>query len=150
MTQHFEFWRRWLILVILGWLAFSISLVLLPELTRQSFGLMIYQSPAAIDAFGPAAVAYISLLHAVLGAVMCGWGIALLAIVISPFKRRSYQAWLTLAGSLIAWFVPDTLYSLHSGFWQNASFNGVFAVLFAIPLMACYSVCSDNRHGVDA
>ncbi len=150
MTKHFEFWRRWLTVVILAWLVFSMGLVLAPELTRQFFGLLIYQSPAAIDGFGPAAVAYISLLHAVLGAVMFGWGAALLAVVIGPFKQLSWQAWLTLAGSLLAWFIPDTLYSLHSGFWQNAAFNMVFAVFFAIPLLACYSECLENRHTMGA
>jgi hypothetical protein len=150
MSKHFKFWRRWLIVVIVAWLAFSLALLMAPGLTRQFFGMLIYQAPAAIEAFGPAAVAYISLLHAVLGAVMFGWGTALLAVVVGPFKQLSWQAWLTLAGSLLAWFIPDSLYSLHSGFWQNAAFNLVFAVLFAIPLLACYSECLENRHAMGA
>lgn len=38
--------------------------------------------------------------------------------------------------SLVAWFVPDTLYSLASGFWPNAVLNSVFALVFALPLWA--------------
>ncbi len=126
-------------------MAFSIALVLAPHFTRQFFSLLIYASPEKINAFGTEAVAYISLLHAVLGAVMLGWGIALLLIVLQPFKRMSLQAWQTVAASMSVWFIPDTAYSLWSGFWQNAAFNMVFIVLFAIPLIATYSACSNQN-----
>jgi hypothetical protein len=36
--------------------------------------------------------------------------------------------------SALAWFIPDTSYSLISGFWQNAVLNLAFAMLFALPL----------------
>ncbi len=141
MQSNFAFWRRWLVVVTLGFMAFSINLVLAPRLTRQVFSLLIYASPETIDAFGGAAVAYISLVHAVLGAVMFGWGTAMLFMILGPLSRKSFDAWLTLAVSLTAWFIPDTAYSLWSGFWQNAVFNGVFMLLFAIPLAATYRVC---------
>lgn len=141
MQNHFAFWLRWLVVVTLGLMAFSLSMVLAPGLTRQIFGLLIYASPEGINAFGGAAVAYISLTHAVLGAVMLGWGAAMLCLVLGPLARRSFEAWLTLAVSLTAWFVPDTSYSLWSGFWQNAVFNCVFVLLFAIPLAATYRTC---------
>jgi hypothetical protein len=141
MTAQFKFWQRCLIVVLLAWMAFSLALVVAPSLTRQFFGLLIYASPDTIATFGSTAVAYISLVHAVLGAVMFGWATALLCVVMRPFKLRSFQAWLTLVVSLTAWFIPDTAYSLWSGFWQNAAFNMVFIVLFAIPLMATYGAC---------
>jgi hypothetical protein len=141
MTKAFSFWRRWLVVATLCLMVFSIGLVLAPNITRQFFSLLIYGLPGNIDAFGSAAVAYISLVHAVLGAVMFGWGVALLFIVLGPFKRMSSEAWQTLAVSLTAWFVPDTAYSLWSGFWQNAVFNAVFITLFAIPLIATYDAC---------
>lgn len=46
------------------------------------------------------------------------------------------MGWNLIALSVAAWFVPDTSYSLLSGFWQNAVLNTVFAGLFAIPLWA--------------
>jgi hypothetical protein len=141
MTKQFSFWRRWLIVATLCFMAFSLALVVAPNFTRQFFSLLIYAVPESINAFGGAAVAYISLVHAVLGAVMFGWGVALLSIVLGPFKRMSLEAWQTLAASLAAWFIPDTAYSLWSGFWQNTVFNGVFITLFAIPLIATYEAC---------
>jgi hypothetical protein len=146
MTKQFSFWWRWLVVATLCFMAFSLAMVLAPNVTRQVFSLLIYASPESINAFGGAAVAYISLVHAVLGAVMFGWGVALLFIVLGPFKRMSLDAWQTLAASLTAWFIPDTAYSLWSGFWQNAAFNGAFITLFAIPLIATYGSCrSHNR-----
>ncbi|MGA1411228.1 MAG: hypothetical protein ACO37W_15995 [Prochlorotrichaceae cyanobacterium] len=36
--------------------------------------------------------------------------------------------------SLGSWFIPDTAYSIVSGYWQNAVLNIVFLSLFAAPL----------------
>lgn len=130
--------------VTLCFMAFSVTLVLAPDLTRRFFSLLIYASPEKINAFGTEAVAYISLLHAVLGAVMIGWGMALLLTVLRPFKSMSLQAWKTVAVSMAVWFIPDTGYSLWSGFWQNAAFNCIFIVLFAIPLIATYNTCRQH------
>ncbi len=141
MSTKFAFWRRWLVVVTLCFMAFSLCMVLVPHYTRRFFSWLIYASPEAINAFGGAAVAYISLVHAVLGAVMFGWGVALLFITLGPFKRMSSQAWQTLAVSMAAWFIPDTAYSLWSGFWQNGAFNLVFIILFAIPLAATHRLC---------
>jgi hypothetical protein len=147
MTKSFSFWWRWLVVATLCFIAFSLAMVVAPNVTRQVFSLLIYASPESINAFGSAAVAYISLVHAVLGAVMLGWGVALLFIVRGSFKRMSLEAWHTLAVSLTAWFIPDTAYSLWSGFWQNAAFNAVFIILFAVPLIATYSACRSQSSG---
>ena len=78
------------------------------------------------------------MVHGVLGAVMCGWATALLFIVIGPFGRGSWEAWLTISVSLTAWFVTDTAFSLWTGFWRNAILNLVIATLFAVPLAATF------------
>ena len=138
-------WWRWLVAASVGLMAFGLVLVLAPGLTRQGFSLLIYASPAGIDAFGPAPVAYITLLHAVLGAVMFGWGMLLLWVVLGPFRRGAAESWPMLAVSLAAWFVPDTAFSLLSGFWQNAALNLGFVALFAVPLAATYRVFHPTR-----
>jgi uncharacterized protein YjeT (DUF2065 family) len=81
-------WTRWLVTVSVGVVLFGISMVLAPGLTRQVFSLLIYASPDHIVTFGSGAVAYLSLVHAILGAVMVSWGIALLFIVLGPFPPR--------------------------------------------------------------
>ena len=136
--SQFQFWWRWLIVVTFGLLLFGITMLVAPELTRHLFGFLIFSSSARLDALGEPAVAYITLLHGVLGAVIFGWGVALLLVLVGPFRRGSKESWRIFVISLLAWFIPDSVFSLWSGFWQNAALNAVLAVLFAVPLAATY------------
>ena len=133
-----ERWYRWLVAVAGGVAAFGLALVVAPSLARQGFSLLAYGSADRIGGYGDAAADYIELVHAVLGAVMVGWGVALLLIVRGPLRRDLREGWTIVAVSVLAWFVPDTSFSLISGFWQNAVLNLVFAILFAIPLAATW------------
>lgn len=120
-------------------------MVLAPGLVLQLFSLLAYSSTDHIATFGTGAVAYVSLVHAILGAVMFGWGVALLVIALGSFRRGSREGWQTIAVSVTAWFIPDTAFSLWFGFWQNALLNLAFAVLFAVPLAATYRAFHETR-----
>ena len=134
-------WVAWLSIVSVGIMLFGLVLVVAPTVAQQGFSLLIYAEPEHISDFEAEAVAYIGLAHAVLGGIMFGWGLALLLIVRRLFACGSKLGWQLISFSVIAWFVPDTIYSLWSGFWQNAVLNLVFLVLFAVPLLATYRVC---------
>jgi hypothetical protein len=138
MEGRDRFWQRWLLVVTIVVAAFGLALVIAPPVGRGFFSLLIYGSPSRIDEMGTTASAYITLAHGVLGAVMFGWAVALLLIVMGPFARGFWEGWLILAVSVTAWFIPDTVISLSLGFWPNAVQNAVFATLFAIPLAATY------------
>lgn len=130
------FWIRWLLAASLLVVVFGLALVLAPGFTRQGFSLLVYGSAARLDAFGPEPARYVSLTHAVIGGVMVGWGVALLYTTWALLRRGAREGWALIALSLGAWFVPDTAYSLVSGFWQNALLNTAFLALFALPLWA--------------
>ena len=134
--QPSRFWVNWLLVVAVGVMAFGLMLVLAPALSRQGFSLLVYASPDRIDSFGNEQVRYISLVHAVIGGVMVGWGAALFLVTRTLLARGVRAGWNLIALSVAAWFVPDTAYSLLSGFWQNALLNAVFLTLFALPLWA--------------
>lgn len=136
--QPYSFWSRWLLGVTIGVMVFGFILVIAPRLARDGFSLLVYGDTQGIAAFGPQAVEYIALVHAVLGAVMFGWGFTLLLVVRNLFAQGDTLGWQIVAISVVAWFVPDTAFSLWSGFWQNAVLNVVFIVLFAVPLVATY------------
>jgi hypothetical protein len=140
-----SFWSSWLLVVTLGVMVFGLALVLAPGLMRKGFSLLAYADTERIATFGAQAVAYISLMHAVLGAVMFGWGLALFFIVRGLFSRGAREGWQIVAVSVAAWFIPDTAFSLWSGFWQNALLNLVFVVLFAAPLAATYRAFHEAR-----
>ena len=52
--------------------------------------------------------------------------------------RGERGGWNAIAVSAMAWFIPDTVYSLWSWVWQNALLNLVIALLLAISLLATY------------
>jgi hypothetical protein len=130
------FWWRWLVVVSIGVVLFGFILVLFPALTLQGFSLLFYGDAELLGQNTAAAVSYIKLLHAVLGAVMVGWGTALLYVLFCTFRDNLAIGWKTVTATVLAWFIPDTTYSLISGFWQNAVLNVVFLILFTIPLLA--------------
>lgn len=136
-----RFWLNWLLAVSAGVVAFGIVLIIAPPVARQGFSLLVYSSAGGIDAFGTEPVRYISLSHAVIGGVMIGWGVALLYATRTLIAEGSRHGWNIVALSVAAWFVPDTAYSLFSGFWQNAVLNTAFLLLFALPL---WNIRSDN------
>ena len=130
------FWTRWLLVVSIGVMAFGLVLVIAPAFALQGFSLLVYFDQSRISSFGPEAARYIALSHAVLGGVMFGWGMAL-AVLVRTFFAAGYRvSWNMVALSVGAWFIPDTGYSLASGYWQNAVLNLIFLILFAVPLMA--------------
>lgn len=86
--------------------------------------------------FQDAAMAYVDLLHAVLGAVLLGWATALLLLVRALYWSQPSVVVRLVGVSLAFWAVPDTAYSLWSGFWQNAVLNAVFIAIFVPPLVA--------------
>ena len=131
-----RFWLSWLRVATILLIAFGLILVVAHGLAMQGFSLLVYSSSGRISEFGAEAADYIALAHAVLGAVMVGWGTALLLVLHGPRKRNVREGALIFAISLTCWFIPDTIFSVASGFWQNALLNVSFAVLFAIPLGA--------------
>jgi len=52
---------------------------------------------------------------------------------------------MVFAASLAAWYFPDTLFSLWTGYWPNAVLNSVFALLFAVPLVATCKACQREQ-----
>jgi hypothetical protein len=97
---------------------------------------LFYGTPAQFETFGADAVRYVEFIHGALGAAITGWGVVLMAVALGPFRRGTREGWLAIAASLFAWFVPDVIVSLWFGFWQNVVLDGVFAVLYASPLIA--------------
>lgn len=84
---------------------------------------------------GPAR-AYVLFVYGVLGAVLVGWMLLLLAVVRGPLRRRERWAWNAVAASMTAWFLADTTLSLALGFPAHALFNIGFAAAVAAPLIA--------------
>lgn len=130
-------WLAWLWLATIGLMVFGLSMVLLPDLIRWAFSWMLYADGGHVsNHFGESANNYIRLLHGVLGSVMFGWGVMIAMILRRSLVRGEDGTVNMILLPLLAWFVPDTLFSLHTGFWQNVVLNTVFLILFVVPLLA--------------
>lgn len=136
--SRLAFWWRWLFVVTLLTIAFGLFLMLAPDWTRQGFSLLFYATPGQFDAFGAEPARYVNFIHAALGAAITGWGVILMLVTLWLFRRGKREGWIAIAASLVAWFVPDVAVSLWFGFWQNVVLDGVFAVLYAAPLVAMH------------
>jgi len=145
-SHVFLFWWRWLVTVTSAVIIFGAFLVVSPRLARGLFGLLCYGSGDALSGFSVEAVRYIALAHGVLGAVMMGWGVAFLLVLLGPFRQRQAHAWRTLAVSLSIWFIVDSGVSLWTGFWQNALLNTVLALLFLPALLGIRRYCTGTTH----
>lgn len=130
------FWINWLTYTAEFTVLFGLFMVLAPGLTQQAFGLLIFQDAAQLSAFDSQATAYIELAHAVMGSVMVGWGALIFMLVRKLNVKDAKETCHMITISVLLWYVPDTAFSLYSGFWQNAVLNTSFAVLYAVPLMA--------------
>jgi len=132
------FWLRWLIAATLCLMVFGLAFMFAPGLMLAFLSMVYYGSAQHMTDFGAGPAAYIMFEHGILGSVVFGWSVTLFLTVAGPFRRGEPEAWWRLVGSLTAWFVADTAYSLWTGFWQSVLLGLFFGVLFAIPLGATY------------
>lgn len=145
MGSRFRFWTWWLTAVAAGALAFGLSVVVFPQSMARLFGGLYLSDPGGIARFGPEASAYVAFVTAVMGAVMAGWATALLCLLALRFRPGNPDAWWLITLSVIAWFIPDTAFSLKAGFWQNIVLNVVALVLLAVPLAATFGASRTRR-----
>jgi hypothetical protein len=110
-------------------------LVAAPMHAQRAFSLLVYFEAGRVEDFGPEALRYIKLAHAVMGALMVGWGVMIAMYARAIDGKSVVRPRVAIGASLVAWFVPDTAYSLLSGFWPNAVLNTAFMGLFAVPLL---------------
>jgi hypothetical protein len=86
------------------------------------------------DVLPDAVVAHHRWLLGVIGASVVGWGVAFVALVVGPYRRRELWAWRTLAWSVALWSILDIGVSLLYGVSGEVAFVGVFAAAVAVPL----------------
>ncbi len=128
-------WDRWLETVVAAVIGYGALLVVAGGLAGEAFERLGFGMTAAGITAGPARE-YVFLLYGVLGAVLVGWLLLLLAVVRKPLRRREPWAWGAIAWSTAVWFVLDTGFSLAVGSPSHAAFNLVFAVALGLPLVA--------------
>lgn len=133
-----RFWRGWLVVVTIGVMVYAAGLMLMPRTMHGLFNLLFFADSNRVRRIGEDNFEFIQLVYGVLGAVMIGWMVTLLAIMRRHFQTDPRGTWQILRMSIGVWFVVDSGFSVATGFVEHAVFNTGFLVLYAIPLMAMY------------
>jgi hypothetical protein len=129
-------WWRMLVFATGFTVIFGLAMVYLPGPTQWYFNSLIFAQTD--NPFDAGANRYIIFAFGIIGAVIVGWGVALMGIILKPLRQGERWAWWVLALSVNVWFVVDSVLSITSGYWQNAVSNLAFYVLFAVPLLPAY------------
>lgn len=136
--MSFQFWQRWLIVVTGGVILYGFGLIFLPHLMHTLFNTLFFSSSDSIRDFADESHNFIPFVYGVLGAVIIGWMVTLMSILLTAFHQPF--AWRTLTLSIGLWYLIDTGFSLYLGSVAHAVFNTVFLGLFAVPLAALYFI----------
>jgi hypothetical protein len=130
-----RFWSVWLQAAAAVVMALCTVLLLAPSLGLAIFSTVYFLQPEFPVPVPAPAEDYIRFVHGILGAVMLGWMVAVLALARGPFLKGQRHAWNTIAVSVGAWFLIDTGYSALHGVWGNVVLNSFTAATFAVPLI---------------
>ncbi len=128
-------WDRWLATAITAVAAYGVVLVVHGRAPAALFDRLGF-GPTASGITAGAAVDHVLLVYGVLGAVLIGWMLLLLAVARGPLRRREPWAWTATVVSTTAWFGVDTAFSLAVGSTAHAAFNLAFAAALGVPLAA--------------
>lgn len=126
-------WIRWLEIVLVLVLAYSLLLVVAGSVAGSLFSALGFGPPEAIDT--DEVRSYLRLPYMVLGAVLAGWSLMLLQLARGPLRDGATWVVALVARSLTLWFVLDTGMSLMLGYPTHALFNVPFGIALAVPLM---------------
>ena len=141
-TRTFDLGRKLLFGLLIGMVGFGIALVFFDNRFPGPLHAAINESIWRRPDLPADVVLYHRFVHAVLGATIASWALALVFVVRHALAAREPWAWWCVLCSTLIWFVPDTAASLYFGVWPNAVFNVVCLGSFAVPLALTRSVLS--------
>lgn len=132
----FHFWSRQIQMAAAVVLALSAVLMLAPSLGEAFFYVVYFQQPASPVAVPIEIQGYLRFANGIIGAVMAGWMMAIIALARGPFVAGERWAWNAIAWPMLGWYVIDTTFSIAHGAWGNVLLNTGTALMFGVPLLA--------------
>lgn len=130
-----RFWRQCLNVVTVGVMVYAAGLMLMPQTMHELLNRLFFGDSKQVWQIGEDNPEFIQLVYGVLGAVMIGWMVTLLALMRHNFQTDPRGTWQILVLSIGVWFVVDSGFSVVTGFVEHVVFNTGFLVLYAIPLV---------------
>jgi hypothetical protein len=128
--------RHVLLAALLGTSLFGLAMLLMPAATRAGFAWLMYGDPARMTQWPAEAMAYATLAHGVMGAMMLAWALSLALVVGASAKVPGAFAWRLVALSITVWYVADSSFSAAVGAWPNVALNTGFLLVLGAALWA--------------
>lgn len=139
MTDRFEFWQRWLLVVtvivtVFGlFIAFFNQTPLFDALFNDFINPAFWDSKTVTEDVRD----FQRWIYGVLGMTVAGWGATMAFVAYTPFRRKERWARNAIAAGITLWFVPDTLISIFHAVYFNAFVVNVgLYLLVMLPLWA--------------
>lgn len=129
-------WSRLIQVAAAVVLALGAVLLLAPATGESIFNLVYFGQPASPVPVPAEAQGYIRFANGIIGAVMVGWMLSIIALARGPFLSGQRHAWQAIAWPLAGWYLVDTAFSVAHGVWGNVLLNTATAAMFGIPLLA--------------
>jgi len=130
------FWRTWMLVWCWGVVAFgaAFAAAALPagETPALKFYDLIFWPLDGAQSFD---APMLRLTVAILGAVMMGWALTILAAMQAAERGSGAAVWRAVTGALLTWYAVDSAASLLNGSPMNVLSNTVFAGLFLAPVL---------------
>ncbi len=117
-SRSFLFWQKWLVIVnCIGILAgFLFPFISTVDFIAAGYNQALAEVFFGVKALSNELVVYNQWVWAMLGAVIMGWGVCMLLIVLFPFKKHEKWAWWCIGISLIVTFMVDICFSIYFNF----------------------------------
>ena len=133
-----DIWDRWILIV--GWTLVVFGLLLAFFNQSQVFDVAFNRQINSVfwtDVVPDGTVELFQRwIYGVLGATVSGWGVFIVFLARTPFRKRESWARNCIFAGITLWYVTDTAISLFFGVAFNAAFNTVLAALVYTPLLA--------------
>lgn len=137
--KNFKFWINWIktiagLTVLMGLFMFVTSVLPKnqPSAMDNEINIAFFEIPESIP---QELLNFQSWHYAVGSSMLISWGLIILMLTHNALAKKEKWAWYTIFTALLAWFVFDQFASSYFHVTFNVIFNGVFFLLYFIPLM---------------
>jgi hypothetical protein len=135
----FRFWQRWLQGVCVASALAGLLFVVAPGArVLDGYNRQVVEAFHGSSSQSAEALDHQRFAIAVLGSAMLGWSIVLLWVATVPFGRREAWAWRSIAASVAAWVLGDSIVSYRAGVGLELLWNAIVVVSIALPLAMTY------------
>ena len=135
-ARHFDFWRRWLLVVSIGSAAIGLVIAFFPDSPLFAYHTAAIEEVFFAGSMTDEAAELRRFLFGPIGGTIAGYFTMQTLIVRGPFRRRETWAWHAVFWPLVLWFAIDSTVSILHGALFNVWMINIWTLgLVGLPLL---------------